>query len=101
MQHEMHHDFIFLLYFQYLYHFFSGFDSRCLLSFIFHRSSYFPLRYIDNLIYLPRELLDGSCHPFRDLAEGGQAMVTYSDLFTFVVMLCAIITLVRDNKRKK
>nr|DAM58328.1 MAG TPA: hypothetical protein [Bacteriophage sp.] len=31
MQHEMHHDFIFLLYFQYLYHFFSGFDSRCLL----------------------------------------------------------------------
>ncbi|MVQ47156.1 hypothetical protein GCK47_16055 [Roseburia intestinalis] len=76
-------------------------DSRCLLSFIFHRNSYFPLRYIDNLIYLPRELLDGSCHPFRDLAEGGQAMVTYSDLFTFVIMLCAIITLVRDNKRKK
>lgn len=68
--------------------------------FYFHRNSYFPLRYIDNLIYLPRELLDGSCHPFRDLAEGGQAMVTYSDLFTFVIMLCAIITLVRDNKRK-
>ena len=41
------------------------------------------------------------CHPFRDLAEGGQAMVTYSDLFTFVIMICAIITLVRDNKRKK
>ncbi|CBL10319.1 hypothetical protein ROI_34970 [Roseburia intestinalis M50/1] len=28
-------------------------------------------------------------------------MVTYSDLFTFVIMICAIITLVRDNKRKK
>lgn len=42
-----------------------------------------------------------SCHPFRDLAEGGQAMVTYSDLFTFVIMLCAIITLVINYRHKK
>jgi hypothetical protein len=27
--------------------------------------------------------------------------ITYSDLFTFVIMLVAIITLVKDNKRKK
>ena len=55
----------------------------------------------DNRIYLIRELVDGSCHPFRDLAEGGQAMVTYSDLFTFVIMICAIITLVSNYKHKK
>ena len=57
--------------------------------------------YHDKIIYLIRELVDGSCHPFRDLAEGGQAMVTYSDLFTFVIMLCAIITLVSNYKHKK
>ena len=28
-------------------------------------------------------------------------MVTYSDLFTFVIMLCAVITLVIYIKRKK
>jgi len=28
-------------------------------------------------------------------------MVTYSDLFTFVIMLCAVITLVINMKRKK
>jgi len=28
-------------------------------------------------------------------------MVTYSDLFTFVIMLCAILTLVMIDKRKK
>lgn len=36
------------------------------------------------------------------LAKGVVLMyITYSDLFTFVIMLAAIITLVRDNKRKK
>lgn len=28
-------------------------------------------------------------------------MVTYSDLFTFVIMLCAVITLVIDIKKRK
>ena len=28
--------------------------------------------------------------------ERGGSMVTYSDLFTFVIMICAIITLVRS-----
>ena len=28
-------------------------------------------------------------------------MVTYDDLFTFVIMLCAIVTLVLNFKRKK
>lgn len=32
---------------------------------------------------------------------GAGAMVTYSDLFTFVIMLCAVITLVINIKRKK
>lgn len=36
------------------------------------------------------------------LAKGVVLMyVTYSDLFTFVIMIVAIITLVRDKKRKK
>jgi hypothetical protein len=36
------------------------------------------------------------------LAKGVVLMyITYGDLFTFVIMLVAIITLVRDNKRKK
>lgn len=35
------------------------------------------------------------------LAEGDGKMVTYSDLFTFVIMLCAIITLARDGRHKK
>ena len=28
-------------------------------------------------------------------------MVTYADLFTFVIMLCAVITLVTVTQRKK
>ena len=28
-------------------------------------------------------------------------MVTYADLFTFVIMLCAVVTLVLHIKRKK
>ena len=28
-------------------------------------------------------------------------MVTYSDLFTFVIMLCAVITPCNDNKAQK
>ncbi len=27
-------------------------------------------------------------------------MVTYSDLFTFIIMLCAIITIVRNDRKK-
>jgi len=36
-----------------------------------------------------------------DERKGAGAMVTYSDLFTFVIMLCAVITLVVNIKRKK
>ena len=32
---------------------------------------------------------------------GGEAMITVSDLFTFVIMLCAVITLVVLLKHKK
>lgn len=31
----------------------------------------------------------------------GCIMVIYSDLFIFIIMLCAIITLVRNDKHKK
>ena len=60
-----------------------------------------PELHIDNIIYLTGQPVGRSCHPFRDLTERGGNMVTYSDLFTFVIMLCAIITLVRNDKHKK
>ena len=45
------------------------------------------------IIYLPRELL--RCYPdHRSIERGLGAMVTYYDLFTFVIMLCSVITLV-------
>lgn len=51
-------------------------------------------RHIDHIIYLPRELL-GRYVSRRTFYERGLVlMVTYSDLFQFVIMLCAVITLV-------
>lgn len=35
------------------------------------------------------------------LRKGMIYMITYSDLFTFVIMICAIITLVRNDKYRK
>ena len=36
------------------------------------------------------------------LAERGLVlMITWSDLFSFIIMLCAVITLITNNKRKK
>ena len=40
------------------------------------------------------------CRPPDKRREAG-AMVTYSDLFTFVIMLCAVITLVVTLFRHK
>ena len=40
------------------------------------------------------------CRPPNERREAG-AMVTYSDLFTFVIMLCAVITLVVTLFRHK
>ena len=37
-----------------------------------------------------------------DFTKGAGTMVTYNDLFTFVIMLCAVVTLVVTlMKRKK
>ena len=54
----------------------------------------------DNIIYLTREP-KGRLRQPPDERKGAGAMVTYSDLFTFVIMLCAVITLVTNIKRKK
>ena len=40
------------------------------------------------------------CQPLDERKEAG-AMVTYSDLIQFVIMLCAVITLVVYIMRKK
>lgn len=51
-------------------------------------------------IYLPRELL--GCYIGRRTKERRLVlMVTYGDLFTFVIMLCAVITLVVTIFRHK
>ena len=56
--------------------------------------------YHDNIIYLPRGPL-GRYVSRRTLCERGLVlMVTYSDLFQFVIMLCAVITLVIHFTRK-
>lgn len=48
---------------------------------------------IDNIICLPGGTVGVLCRSsFRE--RGLVLMVTYSDLFTFVIMLCAVITLV-------
>ena len=52
------------------------------------------------IVYLPREP-NGRLRQPPDERKGAGAMVTYSDLFTFVIMLCAVITLVINIKRKK
>lgn len=54
----------------------------------------------DNIICLLREP-KGRLRQPPDERKGAGAMVTYSDLFTFVIMLCAVITLVINIKRKK
>lgn len=54
-------------------------------------------------MYLPRQL-EGRVHPFWSLTKGVVLMyVTYDDLFNFVLMIIAIITLVKNfyDKRKK
>ena len=57
--------------------------------------------YHDNIIYLPRGPL-GRYVSRRTLCERGLVlMVTYSELFQFVIMLCAVITLVIHFTRKK
>lgn len=51
-------------------------------------------------MYLPREPLRCYANRRTNRKEVG-AMVTYSDLFTFVIMLCAVITLVVTIYRHK
>lgn len=52
------------------------------------------------IVYLPREP-KGRLRQPPDERTGAGAMVTYGDLFQFVIMLCAVITLVIYIKRKK
>ena len=52
-------------------------------------------------MYLPREPMGRLCQPLRYKRKGLVLMVTYSELFQFVTMLCAVITLVILVSRKK
>ncbi|MST75306.1 hypothetical protein FYJ75_09775 [Roseburia sp. MUC/MUC-530-WT-4D] len=55
--------------------------------------------HIDNIIYLIGKPGNGCI--YSEPVKGMMPMVTYSDLFTFVIMICAIVTLVRDFRHKK
>ncbi len=55
----------------------------------------------DSIIYLYLTAGGRLRLPLRVLIKEVGTMVTYSDLFTFVLMICAIITLVRNNEHKK
>ena len=35
------------------------------------------------------------------IMKGDGSMITYDELFTFVIMICAIITLARNGKDRK
>ena len=59
------------------------------------------IRKPENIICLIRQPVGRSYHPFRSLCNANLNMVTYSDLFTFVIMICAIITLARNGKDRK
>lgn len=45
--------------------------------------------------------VDGAIYQLPDIVKGVGAMVTYSDLFAFVIMICAVITLVLNLINKK
>ena len=51
-------------------------------------------QHLDNIIYLPRGPLGCSASRRTFYERGLVRMVTYADLFQFVIMLCAVITLV-------
>ena len=55
----------------------------------------------DNIIDLPGEPLGRYAQPPDVLRKGAGAMVTYSDLIQFVIMLCAVVTLAVMLTRKK
>ena len=57
--------------------------------------------HIDNIIYLPRSCWGVMSAAGRFYRRRLVLMVTYSDLFQFVIMLCAVITLVIYLTRKK
>ena len=70
-------------------------NATCLLRFQIGE-----LLHHDNIICLTGEPKGRLRQPLNE-RKGAGAMVTYSDLFTFVIMLCAVITLVINIKRKK
>lgn len=53
------------------------------------------------IIYLPREPMGRTLQPLEYLRKGLGLMVTFSDLIQFVIMLCAVVTLVIYISRKK
>ena len=53
------------------------------------------------IIYLPREPKGRLRQPPECIERRLVLMVTYDDLFSFVTMLCAVITLVVYIQRKK
>lgn len=59
------------------------------------------VKYIENIICLLREPKGRLCRLSDIYGRELVPMVTYSDLIQFVIMLCAVITLVIYIQRKK
>ena len=58
------------------------------------------IKHLDNIIYLPRQLEDVlSSDP--SLTERMIIMVSWNDLFTFVIMLVAILTYIDAHRKHK
>lgn len=53
---------------------------------------------LDNIICLPRQP-EGRFSSVSSLVGRGDNMVTYGDLFNFVIMLCAVIALILTHKK--
>ena len=69
------------------------------------KNSYSIISFIDpsvlNIITLPREPKGATSAAGLLQRRELVPMVTYSDLFTFVIMLCAVVTLVINLMHKK
>ena len=55
----------------------------------------------DNIICLPGELGDALLTQSETLTERVVLMVSWNDIFTFVIMLMAILTYIDNHRHKK
>ena len=87
--------------FKYFLHLITSFPYyEYLIALSYHIRIMIAIFSVDNIIYLPGQPV-GRLYPFRVLRKGVVLMyVTYSDLFTFVIMITGIISLIYQIHKK-